>query len=128
MLHQWVMTTVVTDENGMVDQTLFNLTVLATPLTIPNELVVDISELEINESVRVSDIALPDGVRTEVDPDEAVAVGTVTRSTMEAIAGEEAAEAAAEAAELGEGAGEDGEDGEEASDGDSGGDDAEDSE
>ncbi len=59
---------------------------------------VDISDLEINDAVRVGDIALPAGVRTEVDPDEAVAVGTVTRSTMEAIAEDEAAEAA-EAAE-----------------------------
>ncbi|MEM7285486.1 MAG: 50S ribosomal protein L25 [Actinomycetota bacterium] len=82
----------VTDENGMVDQTLFSLTVLATPTTIPNEVTVDISELEINESVRVEDISLPSGVRTEVDPEEAVAVGTVTRSTLEAIAAEEAAE------------------------------------
>ena len=65
---------------------------------------VDISDLEINESIRVSDIALPSGVRTEVDPEEAVAIGTVTRSTMEAMAEEEAAEAAAEAAELDGGA------------------------
>jgi len=90
----------VTDENGMVDQTMFTLTVLATPTTIPNELVVDISDLEINASVRVADIALPEGVRTEVDPDEAVAVGTITRSTMEAIAADEAAEAAADEADL----------------------------
>ncbi|MGI9623091.1 MAG: 50S ribosomal protein L25 [Acidimicrobiales bacterium] len=108
----------VTDENGMVDQTLFSLTVLATPTTIPNEVTVDVSDLEINDSIRVADIALPAGVRTEVDPEEAVAVGTVTRSTMEAIAEEEAAEAA-EAAEGEEGS-------EETSDdaGDSGDDDA----
>lgn len=92
----------VTDENGMIDQTLFSLAVLATPLMIPNELVVDISDLEINESLRVRDIVLPDGVRTEVDPDEAVAVGTVTRSTMESIAEEEAAEAAEAAESVGE--------------------------
>ncbi len=86
----------VTDESGMVDQTLFSLTVLSSPNSIPNELTVDISELEINESVRVADISLPAGVRTEVDEEEAVAIGTVTRSTMEAMAEEEAAEAASE--------------------------------
>ncbi len=91
----------VTDENGMVDQTLFTLTVLATPTTIPNELVVDVSDLEINDSIRVADIVLPEGVRTDVDPEEAVAIGTITRSTMEAIAADEAAEAAADAAEFG---------------------------
>ncbi|MDP6145566.1 MAG: 50S ribosomal protein L25 [Acidimicrobiales bacterium] len=82
----------VTDENGMVDQTMFSLSVLSLPQAIPNELIVDVSNLEINSSVRVEDIKLPEGVRTEVDPEETVAVGTVTRSTMESIAAEEAAE------------------------------------
>lgn len=111
----------VTDESGMVDQTLFALEVLATPTTIPNELTVDISDLEINESVRVADIALPAGVRTEVDPEEAVAVGTVTRSTLESMAADEAAEAGEEAeGDAGEGDG-----GDDAGDGDAdaGGDD-----
>lgn len=86
----------VTDENGMVDQTLFMLTIFSSPDAIPNELVVDISELELNDAIRVGDIALPAGVRTEVDAEEPVAVGTVTRSTMESMAEDEAAEAAAE--------------------------------
>lgn len=86
----------VTDENGMVDQTLFMLTIFSSPDAIPNELIVDISELELNDAIRVGDINLPAGVRTEVDPDEAVAIGTVTRSTMESMAEDEAAEAAAE--------------------------------
>ena len=102
----------VTDENGMVDQTLFTLTVLATPTTIPNEVTVDISELEINDSVRVEDITLPSGVRTEVDPEEAVAVGTVTRSTLEAMAAEEAAEEGDEGGDdAGDGGGDDAGDG-----------------
>ena len=110
----------VTDENGMVDQTLFTLTVLATPTTIPNEVTVDISELEINDSVRVEDITLPSGVRTEVDPEEAVAVGTVTRSTLEAMAAEEAAEEGDEGGDdAGDGGGDDAGDG----DADAGGDD-----
>ncbi|MBC95664.1 50S ribosomal protein L25 [bacterium] len=82
----------VTDQNGMVDQTMFSLSVLSLPDAIPNELTADVSELEINDAIRVSDVVLPDGVRTEVDPEEAIAVGTVTRSTMESIAAEEASE------------------------------------
>ena len=81
----------VTDADGMVDQTMFALSVLSLPQAIPNELSVDISDLEINDSVRVGDIQLPEGVRTEVDLEETVAVGTVTRSTMESMAAEEAA-------------------------------------
>ena len=82
----------VTDQNGMVDQTMFSLSVLSLPDSIPNELTADVSELEINDAIRVSDVALPEGVRTEVDPEEAIAVGTVTRSTMESMAAEEASE------------------------------------
>ena len=82
----------VTDQNGMVDQTMFSLSVLALPDSIPNELTADVSELEINDAIRVSDVVLPEGVRTEVDPEEAIAVGTVTRSTMESMAAEEASE------------------------------------
>ena len=82
----------VTDQNGMVDQTMFSLSVLSLPDSIPNELTADVSELEINDAIRVSDAVLPEGVRTEVDPEEAIAVGTVTRSTMESMAAEEASE------------------------------------
>ena len=90
----------VTDADGMVDQNLFSLTVNAAPDNIPNELEVDISALTIGDSLRVADIVLPAGVTTEVDPDETVAIGMITRSTLEAIAAEEAAEADAEGVEL----------------------------
>ena len=82
----------VTDQNGMVDQTMFSLSVLSLPDSIPNELTANVSELEINDAIRVSDVVLPEGVRTEVDPEEAIAVGTVTRSTMESMAADEASE------------------------------------
>ena len=86
--------------DGMVDQNLFVLSVNAPPDRIPNELEVDISDLTVGDSIRVGDLALPVGVSTDVDPEDAVAVGTITRSTLEAIAAEEAAAAAAEAALL----------------------------
>ncbi|MEE9413833.1 MAG: 50S ribosomal protein L25 [Acidimicrobiales bacterium] len=89
--------------NGMVDQAMFSLTIWSKLLTIPTEIEVDVSALTVGDSVRVEELVLPSGVRTDVDPDEAVAIGTVTRSTLEAIAAEEAAEAAAEAAESEEG-------------------------
>ncbi len=85
----------VTDGNGMVDQTMFSLSVFASPDSIPNELVIDISDLEIHGAIRVGDVSLPPRVRTEVDPEEAIAVGMVTRSTLESMA-EDAAAAAAE--------------------------------
>tara|TARA_B110000438_G_scaffold289769_1_gene324705 strand:+ start:129 stop:707 length:579 start_codon:yes stop_codon:yes gene_type:complete len=86
----------VLDADGMVDQNLFNLTVNAAPTVIPNELEIDISDLTIGESKRVGDIVLPAGVTTEIDPDETVAVGMITRSTLEAMAADDAAESDSE--------------------------------
>lgn len=93
----------VTQVSGMVDQNLFSLTVLSRPDHIPTELTVDISELEVGEAIHVSDIGLPEGVRTEVDPEESVATAVVTRSTLEAMREDEEAEAAAEVEEAAEG-------------------------
>ena len=107
----------VTDADGMVDQNLFSLTVNASPENIPNELEMDISALGIGDSLRVADIVLPAGVTTDMDPEETVAIGMITRSTLEAMAAEEAAELEADGVEL-EGAGDGDSDGD--SDGDTG--------
>ena len=92
----------VTQANGMVDQNLFSLTVDAPPMSIPNELEVDISSLTVGDAIRVGDIGLPEGVTTEADPEETVAVGMITRSTLEAMAAEEAAAAEGEEGEEGQ--------------------------
>jgi len=84
----------VTQVSGMVDQVMFALSVYSKPDNIPTELTADISELEVNATVTVADVALPEGVRTEVDPEEPIATGVVTRSTIEAMRAEEAGEAA----------------------------------
>jgi large subunit ribosomal protein L25 len=91
-------------EAGTVDQVIFELTVTATPGTIPNEFAVDISGMVIGDTVRVGDLSLPSGVTTEVDPEEPVAVAQVSRATIEADQLEAEAEAEAEGGE-GEGEG-----------------------
>lgn len=106
----------VTRESGMVDHVLFALTVQAKPSDIPNELTIDISDMTVGDTLRVSDLSLPEGVSTEVDPDEAVAIAMITRSTLETEAEEAAAEAEAEAEE----AAEEGEGGSETGDASSG--------
>ncbi|MEM7142447.1 MAG: 50S ribosomal protein L25 [Actinomycetota bacterium] len=105
----------VTRANGMVDQTLYTLTVSAKPADIPDEIEVDISELTLGDSIRVGDVALPAGVSTSIDPEDSVATSLITRSTREAMAAEEAADAESEEGE--------GESGDDADAGDAGGDD-----
>lgn len=91
-------------EDGTVDHLLFTLSVNAKPADIPNEITVDISDLELHDTVRVSDLTLPAGVTTEVDPEETVVTAQISSTTLEADAIAEAdAEAAAEQAEEAEG-------------------------
>jgi len=86
----------VTRNDGVVDQVMFSLTVKAKPGSIPNELVADISGLTIGDAVRVSDLSLPEGVETDVEPEEAVVTGqaaqVVEEPEVEAAEGEEGAE------------------------------------
>ena len=91
----------VTRANGMVDQTLYHLTVSAKPAEVPDEIEVDISGLTLGDAIHVSDLALPAGVTTAVDPGDTVAVSLVTRSTREAMAAEDAADAADDDAPVG---------------------------
>ena len=84
--------------DGLVDQQLFTLSINAVPAAIPTSLEVDVSALTIGAAIRVSDITLPDGVTTEVDPEAAIAIGQPPR-VVSAEEGGEGAEG-----EAGEGA------------------------
>ncbi|HWJ98099.1 MAG TPA: 50S ribosomal protein L25 [Acidimicrobiales bacterium] len=82
----------VLSDGGTVDQLLYALSINAKPADIPNEVTVDISGLEINGSIHVSDIALPAGVSTDVDPEESVVAGNQAQVVEEPAAGEGEAE------------------------------------
>ena len=86
----------VTQASGMVDQVMHHLPLRAKPADIPTEVTVDISELEVGSSLRVSDIDFPAGVTTGGDPDATFAVGLITRSTKEYLRQQRAAEEEAE--------------------------------
>jgi len=84
----------VEQENGIVEHLLTSLTVNATPGLIPGNIEVDISGLTVGEGIRVGDLRLPDGVTTDVSPDDVIVMASVTRAAVEE---EEAAEEGAEA-------------------------------
>ena len=52
----------------------------ARPGEVPAVIEVDVSALEIGDSLRVSDVSLPEGVTTEVDPEAAVAIAHPPRA------------------------------------------------
>ena len=91
----------VQDEQGVVEQVLYTLSVYAKPDATPNELTVDISGLEMGDSVRVGDLDLPAGSRTELEDDETVAATSSTRAAIEE--GEEEGEVAEGGTEAAEG-------------------------
>jgi large subunit ribosomal protein L25 len=70
-------------KKGMIDQLKHTLTVNAKPGFIPTQLEADVSDLEIGgKQLLVGDLTLPEGVTTDLDPEEIVAQGSPTRSTI----------------------------------------------
>lgn len=101
-------------EGGVVDQALHNLSVSVLPLEVPDEISVDVTEMDVGDVKRVGDLDLPRGVEALEDPETAVV--TVYYESVEVPEpgeeGVEEAEAAEEAAEEAEAAAEEGEAGE----------------
>jgi large subunit ribosomal protein L25 len=115
-------------EGGVIDQTLTSLLVHCKPSDIPAGLTVDISDLEIGGAKHVSDISLPAGVTTSVEPEETVVTASFQVVEIpepeegEEVEGEEGAEGEAAEGEAGEAAEGEGGDAEGSGDGESGGD------
>jgi large subunit ribosomal protein L25 len=71
--------------DGLVDQQMFTISINARPADIPTSVELDISGLTIGDQLRISDLNLPAGVTTDVDPETAVAIGQPPRVvTLEA--------------------------------------------
>jgi large subunit ribosomal protein L25 len=81
---------------GLLEQNVRALAIECLPKDLPDKLTVDVSALEIGDSIHVRDIALPEGVRTKIQPD--LTVFSVLAPTVEE---EPVAEVAAEAAAAG---------------------------
>jgi large subunit ribosomal protein L25 len=74
--------------DGTIDQEMLSLQIKARPGEVPAVIELDISALEIGDSLRVSDILLPEGVTTEVDPEAAVAIAHAARAAEAEVAAE----------------------------------------
>jgi large subunit ribosomal protein L25 len=109
----------VEQEGGLVDPAVDSIEVLTTPRNIPDEFVVDVSEMTMDTVIRLGDVPMPAGVTATGDPESPVVtvltmraeVAEIEAADAEVAAEQEAEEAAAEGepAEAGEAAAEGGE-------------------
>jgi large subunit ribosomal protein L25 len=96
-------------EGGVLTIVLREVNVEALPMEVPDRLELDISSMTIGDSLRISDLAVPESVKLLDDPESVVA--TVTPPTRveepeeveEEVEGEEGVEGEGEAAPEGEG-------------------------
>src|SRR5690606_35098864 len=86
---------------GLLEQLVHEIEVSCNPSNLPDSIVNDVESLAIGQSLKVSDLNLPEGVSVKLDGDVLVALVTQTRASIsagdggeDAAAGEEAAEAA----------------------------------
>ena len=91
-------------DGGVLSQEMHALPLDVLPLEVPDSITVDVSQMEVGQTLRVSDLTVPDGVDVTADPDAAVASMVVPQLDVPAEpteaeeAGEEAEGATAEAA------------------------------
>jgi large subunit ribosomal protein L25 len=90
-------------DGGLLEQLMFHLTVEAMPGNIPVALELDVSALSIGDQLRLSDMPLPEGVSTEVDPETVVVQVAAPRVVSEVEEGEEGEAVEGAEGEAGEG-------------------------
>ena len=66
----------VKNDGGSLDHVIWELDIICLPTNIPEKITVDVTDLNIHDAIHVKDITLPEGVRTEHDP-EAILVSVV---------------------------------------------------
>ena len=81
----------VLSDGGLVDATVNTIQIRATASNIPNEILIDVTAMGMQDVIRLSDVVLPNGVSTVGDPDLVVVTVLETKT-------EEAAPVAAAAA------------------------------
>jgi len=107
---------------GVLEHVTREITVEALPTEIPERIVADVSEMEINDTLQLSTLTVPDGVKMVADEPEEVTIATLSPPRVEEepepaveeeaeLVGEEGEAPPEEGAEAPEGGGEPGESG-----------------
>lgn len=96
----------VKQEGGVLEQVIHELAVRCIPAKIPESIEVDVSGLELDGSIHVSDIGVDEGVEITIPGDRVVCLVAVPRVVIEDVVEEEAEEVEGEVAAEAEGEGE----------------------
>lgn len=82
----------VVSAGGLVDPAVDSIEVRATPANLPNEILIDITDMQPDQVIRLSEVSLPAGVVATGDPDMPVVTVLISRAGVEtaAAAAEEA--------------------------------------
>ena len=73
---------------GIIDHPLRELTISVDPARMPNQIEIDITDLDLGDSIHVSGVKVPDGVTVLDEPGAAVVVIATPRAAVEAVAAE----------------------------------------
>jgi large subunit ribosomal protein L25 len=103
-------------EGGVLEHVTREVTVEALPTEIPERLVADVSEMEINDTIQLAVISIPEGVKLVADDPEEITIATLSPPRVEEepepeveeeaeLVGEEGEEAPEEEGEAPEGEG-----------------------
>ena len=90
-------------QGGQILLDVVNLTVNATPATIPSVIEIDVSALQLGDIVHLKDVKLPDGVTCDLDPETVMVTALVPRVAEEEVAETEGVEGEAGEAAAAEG-------------------------
>jgi large subunit ribosomal protein L25 len=109
-------------EGGVLEHVTREVTVEALPTDIPDRIVADVSAMEINDTLQLSALVVPEGVTLVADEPEEVTIATLSPPRVEEVAEPEVEEEAELVGEEGEAPAEEAEEGEDGGEsGDSGG-------
>lgn len=71
-------------EGGLVDPAVDTIEVLTTPNNMPNQFVIDITDMQVGDVIRLADVPMPAGVTATGDPEMPVVTVILTRAAAAA--------------------------------------------
>ena len=67
----------------MLEHVTREITVEALPTAIPEQITVDVSEMDINDTINLASVAIPSGVKLMVDEPEEITIATLSPPRVE---------------------------------------------